>query len=87
MTFSLACSCSDVQYADIPDGTSDHGVPRFYRNALVALKRAVSTGWAPANVQFGLHFGDILDGYQAQHGKVSNRLLCKMAKGGQCLLP
>lgn len=28
--FSFGC-VSDVQYADIPDGCSFHGVPRFYR--------------------------------------------------------
>eukprot|EP00882_Tetradesmus_deserticola_P028570 GHRQ01031834.1.p2 GENE.GHRQ01031834.1~~GHRQ01031834.1.p2 ORF type:complete len:184 (+),score=52.32 GHRQ01031834.1:864-1415(+) len=61
--------CSDVQYADIPDGTSFHGTPRFYRNALVALQRAVSSGWVPAQVDFGIHFGDIVDGYQARDGQ------------------
>uniref|UniRef100_A0A383VZW1 Manganese-dependent ADP-ribose/CDP-alcohol diphosphatase n=1 Tax=Tetradesmus obliquus TaxID=3088 RepID=A0A383VZW1_TETOB len=60
---------SDVQYADIPDGTSFHGVPRYYRNALVALQRAVSSGWVPAGVEFGIHFGDIVDGFQARDGQ------------------
>eukprot|EP00879_Flechtneria_rotunda_P008922 GHRR01009342.1.p1 GENE.GHRR01009342.1~~GHRR01009342.1.p1 ORF type:complete len:381 (+),score=139.15 GHRR01009342.1:401-1543(+) len=55
---------SDVQYANIPDGVSFHGVPRFYRNSLVALRRAVCQSWVPADVQFGIHFGDILDGFQ-----------------------
>lgn len=59
-----------MQYADIPDGTSFHGVPRYYRNALVALQRAVSSGWVPAGVEFGIHFGDIVDGFQARDGQV-----------------
>lgn len=66
-----AC-CSDVQYADIPNGQSFHGVPRYYRNSLVATRRAVVEGWAPANVQFGIHFGDILDGYQPKVGFLLN---------------
>lgn len=61
--------CSDVQYADIPDGVSYHGVPRFYRNALVALRRAV-TSWQQQGLPFAFHFGDIVDGFQAKHGKV-----------------
>lgn len=60
----LLCLRSDVQYADIPDGASFHGVPRYYRNSLTATRRAVQQGWVPAGVQFGIHFGDILDGYQ-----------------------
>lgn len=71
--FSAAC-CSDVQYADIPDGQSFHGVPRYYRNSLVATQRAVVEGWAQAGVQFGIHFGDILDGFQP---KVRQRLAQK----------
>jgi hypothetical protein len=66
----VSLSCSDVQYADIPDGTSFHGVPRYYRNALVALQRAVSSDWVPAKVDFGIHFGDIVDGFQARDGQV-----------------
>lgn len=55
---------SDVQYADIPDGQSFHGVPRYYRNSLTATRRAVVEGWSPAGCQCGIHFGDILDGFQ-----------------------
>lgn len=61
--------CSDVQYADIPDGVSFHGVPRFYRNSLVALRRAV-THLQQSGLPFAIHFGDIVDGFQARHGKV-----------------
>ena len=30
---------SDIQYADIPDGKSFGGIPRYYRSALQGLKR------------------------------------------------
>eukprot|EP00775_Hariotina_reticulata_P008244 gene8244-8434_t len=68
--FCFGC-VSDVQYADIPDGCSFHGVPRFYRNALVGLRRAVE-GWQSAEVDFGIHFGDILDGFQAREGQAKS---------------
>jgi len=55
---------SDIQHADIPDGHSYHGVPRFYRNAKVALERAVSNWKAAGQVSFAVHFGDIIDGFQ-----------------------
>lgn len=51
---------SDIQYADVDDAVSFHGVPRFYRNTLVALRQAVST-WRLHNVNFAVHFGDIID--------------------------
>lgn len=59
---------SDIQYADIPDGQSFHGVPRFYRNSVVATKRAMLEGWVPASVDFGIHVGDVLDGFQPKVG-------------------
>ena len=37
--FSFAV-LSDVQYADIPDGASFGGTPRYYRHALEALRCA-----------------------------------------------
>lgn len=61
---------SDIQYADIPDGKSYHGVPRYYRNSRVALKRAVNT-WCGMDLDFAVHFGDILDGY---HPKVMHSM-------------
>ncbi|KAK9808721.1 hypothetical protein WJX72_002505 [[Myrmecia] bisecta] len=54
---------SDVQYADIPDGHSFHGIPRYYRGSKHALHRGV-TGWIDQDVDFGMHFGDLIDGYQ-----------------------
>ena len=49
---------SDVQHADIPDGQSFGGVPRYYRNALVLLRRAVE-GFKASDVAFALHLGDV----------------------------
>ncbi|KAF5839236.1 Metallo-dependent phosphatase-like protein [Dunaliella salina] len=54
---------ADIQYADIPDGHSYHGTPRFYRNAKAALRRAVSMlreGSIP--LSFTIQLGDIVDG-------------------------
>ncbi|CAL5004737.1 unnamed protein product [Urochloa decumbens] len=59
---------ADVQYADIPDGRSFLGVPRYYRHSLSVLRRAVKS-WnnnnpaaAAAGVRFCVNFGDIVDG-------------------------
>jgi len=63
---STVASCagiiSDVQYADIPDGLSFNGVPRYYRSSLVCLRGAVE-GWRGAGVDFAIHLGDIIDGF------------------------
>lgn len=53
---------SDVQYADIPDGRSFLGVPRYYRNSLHVLQRAVEK-WNEEEVKFVINFGDIVDGF------------------------
>ncbi|KAK3124103.1 hypothetical protein QOZ80_8AG0640470 [Eleusine coracana subsp. coracana] len=55
---------ADVQYADIPDGRSFLGVPRYYRHSLSVLRRAVAT-WNthPGGVKFCVNFGDIVDGF------------------------
>ena len=55
-------SVSDVQYADIKDGHSFLGVPRYYRASLDGLKRAVA-GWQKQKVEFGIQFGDLIDGF------------------------
>ena len=52
---------TDVQYADIDDGFSHGGVPRFYRGALRGLQRAVAA-WRAQHVEFAIHLGDIIDG-------------------------
>ncbi|XP_051133179.1 manganese-dependent ADP-ribose/CDP-alcohol diphosphatase-like [Andrographis paniculata] len=53
---------SDVQYADIPDGYSFLGVPRYYRHSLLVLQRAVQK-WNDQKLKCAINFGDIVDGY------------------------
>lgn len=55
---------ADVQYADIPDGRSFLGVPRYYRHSITVLQRAVrSWNTHKAGVKFCINFGDIVDGF------------------------
>lgn len=54
---------TDIQYADIDDGKSFLGVPRYYRHALLGLQRAVQAWNAKGDLEFAIHFGDIVDGY------------------------
>ena len=49
--------CTDVQYADLPQGTSHGGTARYYRDSLPALRRAVAA-WKERDVDFGMHLGD-----------------------------
>lgn len=53
--------CTDVQYADLPEGKSHGGTARFYRDSLNGLLRAVQ-GWQDRGVEFGMHLGDVVDG-------------------------
>lgn len=54
---------TDIQYADIDDGKSFLGVPRYYRHALLGLQRAVKSWNSKGDLSFAIHFGDIVDGY------------------------
>ncbi|KAL9228373.1 hypothetical protein vseg_003962 [Gypsophila vaccaria] len=54
---------SDVQYADIPDGRSFLGVPRYYRHSVLVLQRAVTKWNDLQNLKFAVNFGDIVDGF------------------------
>ncbi|XP_028781784.1 manganese-dependent ADP-ribose/CDP-alcohol diphosphatase-like [Neltuma alba] len=54
---------SDVQYADIPDGRSFLGVPRYYRHSILVLQRAVKAWNDHQRHKFVINFGDIVDGY------------------------
>uniref|UniRef100_A0A7N0U922 Calcineurin-like phosphoesterase domain-containing protein n=1 Tax=Kalanchoe fedtschenkoi TaxID=63787 RepID=A0A7N0U922_KALFE len=54
---------SDVQYADIPDGRSFLGVPRFYRHSIPVLQRAVRKWNEHQSLKFVINFGDIVDGF------------------------
>lgn len=53
---------ADIQYADIPDGRSFLGVPRYYRHSLLVLQRAVQS-WNEKKVKFVINFGDTIDGF------------------------
>ncbi|CAI7845240.1 unnamed protein product, partial [Closterium sp. NIES-54] len=54
---------TDVQYADIDDGHSFLGIPRFYRHSLEVVKRAVRDWNHETNhISFAVHFGDLVDG-------------------------
>ncbi|KAH7685638.1 Mn(2+)-dependent ADP-ribose/CDP-alcohol diphosphatase protein [Dioscorea alata] len=54
---------SDVQYADIPDGHSFLGIPRYYRHSLLVLQRAVDKWNNHKELKFSVNFGDIVDGF------------------------
>lgn len=54
---------ADVQYADIPDGHSFLGVPRYYRHSILVLQRAIKKWNTCSNLQFSINFGDIVDGF------------------------
>uniref|UniRef100_A0A1D1Z0E5 Manganese-dependent ADP-ribose/CDP-alcohol diphosphatase n=1 Tax=Anthurium amnicola TaxID=1678845 RepID=A0A1D1Z0E5_9ARAE len=54
---------SDVQYADIPDGHSFLGVPRYYQHSILVLQRAVKKWNDQKNLKFSVNFGDIVDGF------------------------
>lgn len=54
---------SDVQYADIPDGHSFLGVPRYYRHSILVLQRAVKKWNDHQKLSFTVNFGDIVDGF------------------------
>lgn len=54
---------SDVQYADIPDGRSFIGVPRYYRHSILVLQRAVQNWNCYQKLKFTINFGDIVDGF------------------------
>lgn len=54
---------TDIQYANIPDGHSFLGVPRYYRSSLQALQRAVDSWNKREGLLFVIHLGDIVDGF------------------------
>lgn len=68
---------TDIQYADIENGKSFLGTPRYYRHALQSLHRAVDAWNSKGNLAFSIHFGDIVDGYcpKDQSREAFNRVL------------
>ena len=55
---------SDIQYADVDDGASHGGTPRYYRHAREATRTAVAAWCKHPRVNLAIHCGDILDGKQ-----------------------
>jgi manganese-dependent ADP-ribose/CDP-alcohol diphosphatase len=56
---------TDVQYADINDGKSFHGISRYYRNSIKLLEEAINS-WNNDHqlpLAFTIHLGDIVDGW------------------------
>jgi len=62
---SLLCSfglISDIQYADVDDGTDYAKTEnRYYRGSLTHLRKAIEQ-WKKSNVNFVVQLGDIIDG-------------------------
>ncbi|ERN14490.1 hypothetical protein AMTRI_Chr06g176320 [Amborella trichopoda] len=58
---------TDVQYADIPDGRSFRGIPRYYRHSIMVLQKAVKKWNEHGKLKFSVHFGDIVDGFCPKH--------------------
>ncbi|XP_010248675.1 PREDICTED: manganese-dependent ADP-ribose/CDP-alcohol diphosphatase [Nelumbo nucifera] len=54
---------SDVQYANIPDGRSFLGVPRYYQHSILVLQRAVKKWNGHQKLKFAINLGDIVDGF------------------------
>ncbi|XP_074585018.1 manganese-dependent ADP-ribose/CDP-alcohol diphosphatase-like [Curcuma longa] len=54
---------TDVQYADIPNGHSFLGIPRYYRESIRVLQRAVQHWNDLKKLQFSINLGDIVDGF------------------------
>lgn len=52
-----------MQYADADDATSFHGAPRFYRESLSGLSRALDA-FAAQRAAFAINLGDTVDGKQ-----------------------
>lgn len=69
---------SDVQWADISDGLSVQGMPRYYREALRHAGRAVEA-FRKENVDFAIHLGDIVDCNNARMTSMGHMALEKAA--------
>jgi len=51
---------ADIQHADIPDGSSDYGAARHYRDA-TAKARLAAADWRAAGCAFAVNLGDTVD--------------------------
>ena len=52
---------ADIQYANVPDGTSYGGIPRFYRHSLQVAQHAAQQ-YQDERVSLVINLGDIVDG-------------------------
>jgi len=59
-TFSFGI-VADIQYANVPDGTSYAGIPRFYRHSLDVARHAAQH-YQEEKVSLVVNLGDIVDG-------------------------
>lgn len=82
-TFGLI---ADIQYADLKDGYNFHGTrKRYYRNSLHLLRNAIRH-WNEEEVKpsFILQLGDIIDGFNRQHGASEEALQKVMDEFRSC---
>ena len=57
------CLLTDIQYADVEDGTSyDKLRARYYRNSLNLVKEAIKNWKQIPNIKFLIQLGDLVDG-------------------------
>ena len=60
---TVFCLLTDVQYANVDDGTSyDKSRARYYRNSLNLVKEAVKNWKNIPNAKFLIQLGDLIDG-------------------------
>uniref|UniRef100_A0A7I4AXK9 Calcineurin-like phosphoesterase domain-containing protein n=1 Tax=Physcomitrium patens TaxID=3218 RepID=A0A7I4AXK9_PHYPA len=73
---------TDIQYADIDNGRSFLGVPRYYRHALIGVQRAVQAWNKKGDLSFAIHFGDLVDGFcpKEKSRTAFNTVLSELAK-------
>jgi manganese-dependent ADP-ribose/CDP-alcohol diphosphatase len=73
---------ADIQTADIPDGASFHGAPRWYRAALDGAERAAHA-FASSRVDAVVGLGDLLDAQAAPHAEeLVQEVLARLERSG-----
>lgn len=82
---------ADIQYADLDDGTNFLRTrTRYYRNSLEILSSACSW-WEEEEPtrrpSFILQLGDIIDGFNSQHGASERALQTVMDEFSRCAIP
>lgn len=69
---------SDIQFADIPDGSSYSGVPRYYRHALDATQEAAEM-FEASEVDVVVNLGDTIDGQASDDETALDRVLSALS--------